>query len=109
MLVKRLLKESEMIAHTVELSIRRRLLATPDRVCRHKGLCLSRDGCEDAFLREALAVGAASVFRLIKARAANLATRQYVLECDARVNAKVYLRCDAMRACRTLYHSRITR
>lgn len=95
-----------MVAHTVELSIRRRLLATPDGVCRHKGLCLSRDGCEDAFLREALAVGAASVFRLIKARAANLATRQCVLICDASERESVFaMRC----ACRTLCHSRITR
>lgn len=68
---------------TIKLSVGRRLLAAPDCVSRHEGLGLSRHGCEDALLREALAVCAAAVFRLIESRAANLATRQCKLPCDA--------------------------
>lgn len=64
---------------TVELSVGRRLLAAPDRVCRNKGLCLGGDGSEDTFLRESLAVCAASVLGLIKAGATNLKTRQHKL------------------------------
>jgi hypothetical protein len=59
------------------------LLAAPDCVSGHKGLRLGRDGREHAFLREALAVGAATVFRLIESGAADLATRQCKLRCHA--------------------------
>lgn len=71
---------------TVELSVGRRLLAAPDRVRRNKGLCLGGDGRENTFLRESLAVCAASVLGLIKTGAANLKTRQHKLSlaCDAR-------------------------
>lgn len=68
---------------TIELGVGWRLLAAPDCVSGHKGLRLGRDGCEHAFLREALAVGAATVFGLIESRAADLATRQCKLKCDA--------------------------
>ena len=61
---------------TIELGVWRRLLSAPDCVSRDEGLCLGRDRCEDTFLREALAVGAATVLRLVEARATNLATRQ---------------------------------
>lgn len=40
----------------------RRILATPDGVRGDEGLRLGGDGGEDAFLREAGAVGAAAVF-----------------------------------------------
>lgn len=52
---------------TVELRVRRRLLTAPDGVRRHEGLRLGADGCEDALLREALAVGTAPIFGLIEA------------------------------------------
>lgn len=68
---------------TIELSVGRRLLAAPDCVSRHEGLGLGRDRCEHALLRETLAVCAATIFRLIESRAANLATRQFKLPCDA--------------------------
>lgn len=57
---------------TIELGVGWRLLAAPDCVGGHKGLRLGRDGREHAFLREALAVGAATVFGLIEPRAADL-------------------------------------
>lgn len=58
-------------------------------MCWNKGLRLGRDGSEDTFLGEALAVCAASVLGLIEAGAANLATRQYKLSCDARWHAGI--------------------
>lgn len=45
----------------------------PDCVCGHEGLGLGGDGCEDALLREAHAVGAAAILRGLEAGAANLA------------------------------------
>lgn len=87
---------------TIKLGVRWRLLTAPDSVSWHEGLCLSRDRREHAFLREALAVGAATVFRLVESGAANLATRQCKLRCDAtREDAKVW----SMR--RVLSHCRI--
>jgi hypothetical protein len=68
---------------TIELGVGWRLLAAPDCVGWHEGLRLGRDGREDALLREALAVGAATVLRLVKSGASYLATRQCKLECDA--------------------------
>lgn len=56
----------------VELSVWWRVLATPDRVRWHEGLCLSTHWREDALLGEALAVGAASILRLVESRAADL-------------------------------------
>lgn len=49
-----------------------RASTAPDGVSRHKSLSLGGDGGEDALLREAHAVGAAAVFRGLKARAADL-------------------------------------
>jgi hypothetical protein len=57
---------------TIELGIRRRLLATPNSVCWDEGLGLGGNRGEDTFLRKALAVCAAAIFRLIEARAADL-------------------------------------
>jgi hypothetical protein len=68
---------------TIELGVRWRLLAAPDCVGWHEGLRLGRDGREDALLREALAVGAATVLRLVESGASYLATRQCKLKCDA--------------------------
>lgn len=56
----------------VKLRVRRRILPAPDRVRGHKGLSLRGNGREDTFLREALAVGAAAILRLVEAGAANL-------------------------------------
>ena len=58
---------------TIELGVRRRLLAAPDSVCWDEGLGLGGNRCENTLLGKALAVCAAAVFRLIKARAADLA------------------------------------
>jgi hypothetical protein len=44
----------------------------PDSMSRHKSLCLSGDGSEDAVLVESHAVGAAAVFGRLEARTANL-------------------------------------
>ena len=73
----------------------------------HKGLRLGGDGCEHALLREALTVGAATVLRLIKPGAADLATRQCKLRCDAtRVDAGVYSMRHACReSCRIVASS----
>ena len=88
---------------TIELGVGWRLLTAPDCVSGHKGLRLGRDGCEHAFLREALAVGAATVFGLIESRAADLATRQCMLGCDAtREGAGVQ---SMRRACRIVASS----
>jgi hypothetical protein len=57
---------------TIELGVWWRLLAAPDSVCWDEGLGLRRDWREYALLGKALAVCAAAVFRLIKARAADL-------------------------------------
>ena len=55
--------------------LRWRPLVPPDGMRRYKCLCLRRDGRENAFLRKSLAVGAASIFRLIETRATNLGTK----------------------------------
>jgi hypothetical protein len=47
-------------------------LLSPDGMRRDECLRLGRDGCEDALLRETLAVGTATILRLIKTRASNL-------------------------------------
>lgn len=52
---------------TVELRIWWWVLAAPDGVRRNERLGLGRDGSEDAFLGEALAVGAASILGLVEA------------------------------------------
>jgi len=57
---------------TIELGVWRRLLAAPDSVCWDEGLGLGRNRREDALLGKALAVCAAAIFRLVKARAADL-------------------------------------
>jgi hypothetical protein len=57
---------------TIELGVWWRLLAAPDSVCWDEGLSLGRNWREDALLGKALAVCAAAVFRLIKARTADL-------------------------------------
>ena len=44
----------------------------PDSVCWDEGLCLGRNRGEDTLLGEALAVRAATIFRLVEARAADL-------------------------------------
>ena len=59
----------------VELSALWWVLATPDRVRRNESLSLSRNRCEDAFLRKALTIGASAILRLIEAGASNLKAR----------------------------------
>jgi len=66
LLARRLAIRFRMVRRRERLSVRAihgRWLsdATPDRVCRHEGLCLRRDGREDAVLVEPHAVGAAAV------------------------------------------------
>lgn len=61
-----------LAVRAVELRVGRRVLATPDGMGGHEGLCLRADWREDAWLREALTVGAATVFGLIETRTANL-------------------------------------
>lgn len=61
-----------LTVRAVELSVGRRVLSAVDRVGGDESLGLRADGREDALLRETLAVGAAAVFGLIEARAANL-------------------------------------
>jgi len=57
---------------TIELGVWRRLLTAPDGVCWDESLCLGGDWREDALLGEALAVCAATVFRLVESRATDL-------------------------------------
>ena len=57
-------------------------------MCRHKGLRLRRYRRENAFLLEALAVGAPSVFRGLKSRATNL---PYINYHTIRVSSLSYL------------------
>jgi hypothetical protein len=57
---------------TIELGVWWRLLAAPDCVCRDEGLGLGGHRSEDALLGKALAVCAAAIFGLVKARAADL-------------------------------------
>ena len=52
---------------TVELRIRRWILAAEDGVCWDEGLRLGGDWSEHTFLREALAVRTASIFGLVEA------------------------------------------
>lgn len=66
---------------TVQLSVGWRLLAAPDGVSGYESLGLGRHRGEDTFLREALAVGAAAVLRLVEARAADLKPVSEVVLC----------------------------
>lgn len=61
-----------LTVRAVKLGVRRRILAPPYGMRRDERLGLSTHGREDAFLRKALAVGAAAIFGLIEPRAANL-------------------------------------
>ena len=61
----------------VQLRVGRWVMAAPYGVRRHEGLRLGRHRGEDAFLGEANAVGAATVFSLIEARAADLNACQH--------------------------------
>lgn len=65
-------RRQRLTVRAVQLSIRWRVVAAPHGMRRHKSLRLGRHGREDTLLREANAVGAASVFGLIEARAADL-------------------------------------
>lgn len=71
----------------VQLGVCRRILASPDSVRRDERLCLGTNRSKDAFLRETLAVGAAPVFGLIEAGAAdlraqvNIARRVFTHQC----------------------------
>jgi hypothetical protein len=56
----------------VELRVRGRVLSTPHGMRRDERVSLGADRREHALLREALAVGAASIVRLVEAGAANL-------------------------------------
>lgn len=47
-------------------------LLSPDGMRRDECLRLGRDGCEDALLRETLAIGTTTILGLIKPRASNL-------------------------------------
>lgn len=65
-------RRQRLAVRAVQLSVWWWVVAAPDGVRRHEGLGLSRHGCEDTLLREANAVGTASVFSLIEARAPDL-------------------------------------
>ena len=67
-----LVVRQRLAVRTIELGVWRRLLTTPDSVCWDEGLGLGRNRREDALLGKALAVCAATIFRLVKARAADL-------------------------------------
>lgn len=66
----------------VERLVRWCILAAIERMRGDECLGLSAHGREDALLREAHAVGAAPIFRLIETRAANLWKRQSITRCE---------------------------
>ena len=57
---------------SIQLSVGRRILATPHSMCRDECLGLGADWSEHAFLRKAHTVCASTIFRLFESRAANL-------------------------------------
>lgn len=57
---------------SVQLSVRRWVLAAPHRVRRHEGLSLRTHWREDTFLREAHAIGASTILGLLEARTSDL-------------------------------------
>lgn len=57
---------------SVQLSVRRWVLAAPHRVRRHEGLSLRTHWREDTFLREAHAIGASTILGLLETRTSDL-------------------------------------